>query len=142
MTEASSSEVTVSDYVRDTLSEIIAGVRAAQELDGGEMVGRSPTVTTDMNISSDLQGNTVMLVRFDLATTVEQKQQGKVGASVKVVALGGFEGGGEKSMSSAAISRVSFVIPMAVPRPEGQRSDDAATRERRRIARGGGVQIL
>lgn len=126
MTEPISSTVSLADYVRDTLSEIIAGVRAAQEQDDGAMVGRAPYSTDNLNISKDHQGNTVMLVRFDVATTVEDKQTGKVGGSVKVVAIGGFEGGGEKSSSAQAISRVSFVIPMAVPQPGAQREADAS----------------
>lgn len=137
MSEPAASTVSVKDFVRDTLSEIIAGVWEAQLGNGGEYVGRSPSYTDGLNVARDDQGNTVMLVRFDLATTVEESQGRKAGGSVKVIAFAGVEGAGEQAARNAAVSRIEFVVPLAIPKPEQQRVQDRtdfADQERKKAA--------
>ncbi len=113
------------DYVKETLLSISRGVRAAQEdPDHGEHVGRVPVTSTQ-----DLQGNTVTTVSFDLSTTSEDK--GSVGGGISVVP---FSAKAESSSGSRAANRIQFSLPLAIPKPQAQRNDDDARRQRESAA--------
>lgn len=123
--------VSLKDYVRETLLEISSGIREAQsDPVVGHLIGRSANMTAIEGLGQDVQGNVVSAVAFDVATTVEESTAGKVGGSVKVVALGGFEAGGNREAKSAAISRVTFKVTMAQPKPEDQTRSEAEQQAR------------
>lgn len=122
--------VNLQDYVRETLRAIAQGVREAQaDSEIGGYVGRAP-LNRVAPFMDDNQGNTVMAVTFDVATTVEAKVSGGGGASVKVLSIAGVEGSAKREALRSAVSRVSFAVPMAVPKPPGQIADDEECRRR------------
>lgn len=121
-----SESVSLKEYVKETLLSITSAVQEAQqESRTGSLIGRAPLEPLN-KFSRDLQGNTVTHVDFDVATTVEARQTGGVGASVKVVAIGGLAAGGKREESTSGVSRVAFSVPLAIPKPEDQRRADDA----------------
>lgn len=118
--------VTLKDYVRETLLSIVAGVQEAQQTSAaGPLIGRAPLGGL-AKFSSDLQGNAVTYVDFDVATTVETGDETKSSSSVKVVALGGFSAEDRKVEKLGGVSRVAFSVPLAIPKPSAQQAEDAA----------------
>lgn len=114
--------VTLREYIRETLVSIAEGIADAQgQGEIGKHIGRAGFVSGEKR---DGQGNTITTVDFDIATTVEARSAGGIGASVKVVALGSLEGGGRKEASTSAVSRVAFSVPLAIPKPDDQRLQD------------------
>lgn len=135
--------VSLQDYVRDTLLAITAGIREAQRHDEyGQLIGRAARMDGNPNLALDKQHNVVTTVAFDVATTVEEATAGKIGGSVKVVALGDFGANGEKGFKNSAVSRVTFAVTLAMPRPEEQTSAEAADRRRSSEAMGRIAQQL
>lgn len=123
--------VSLKDYIRDTLLDITAGIREAQQhSDYGDLIGRAARMEGHAGLSLDGQNNVVTSVAFDVATTVEESTSGKIGGSVKVIALGDFGANGEKGLKNSAISRVTFAVTLAMPRPAAQTQDEADARRR------------
>jgi len=119
------------EYVRETLLAIVGGVLAAQKHETcGAYVGRVPSVQEGLEIGLDVHGNTVSLVKFDLATTVDEKRQGGGGVGIKVIGFVATHADGKAESGSSLVSRIAFSVPIAVPRPSGQREDDAEREDR------------
>jgi hypothetical protein len=120
------------DYVRATLLAIMRGVVDAQkDQEVGGHVGRSPAGTQGLSVSNDGHGNTVSMVEFDVATTVEETSGAEGGVGIKVVSLFNAKAGGRTEVSSSGVSRVTFRVPISIPRPGEQKADDEAERARR-----------
>ena len=122
--------IDLKEYVSETLRAIAQGVREAQEdpLIGGH-VGRAPLNRLEP-FTDDYQGNTVMAVKFDVATTVEARASGGGGVSVRVLSVAGIEGNAKREGGTSAVSRVSFAVPMSVPKPSAQHEEDSESRRR------------
>ena len=122
--------IDLKEYVSETLRAIAEGVRAAQsDPVVGAHIGRAPLNTLEP-FTDDYQGNTVMAVKFDVATTVEARASGGGGVSVRVLSVAGIEGNAKREGGTSAVSRVSFAVPMAIPKPSAQHEEDAASRRR------------
>ena len=116
--------ISLQAYVRDTLLAIVAGIQEAQAHNPhGALVGRAPLQGLDA-FARDLQGNSITKVDFDVATTVEARESGGVGGSVKVIAFGGIEAGGKREAGRSDVSRIAFTVPLAIPRPPQQAAAD------------------
>jgi hypothetical protein len=87
-------------FVRDSLVQIINGVREAQAKEG-ELGDR---------INPKQGGWKIQDVEFDVALTVEKK----TGGGLKVVA-GVFGGEGGHHREQSEVSRVKFVVPLVLP---------------------------
>ena len=114
------------DYVRETLLAVLKGVvQAQQDADVGEFVGRSPTgASTHLNIAKDKDDNTISMVQFDLATTVEDRSErgGKFG--IKVIPMLSADAGAKAESASSLVSRLVFSVPISMPKPSAQRVRD------------------
>lgn len=111
------------EYVRETLLAIVRGVVAAQQDEElGQHVGRVANTASGI----DLDGNPVTSVRFDLATTSEDK--GTAGGGISVVPFLSAKGDVATAVSSA--NRLQFSLPLSIPKPEQQRVADEARRRR------------
>lgn len=119
-------------YIKLTLLSIARAVKDAQlDEDVGDLIGR---VRRHSDTPTDTQKNYVTDVVFDVATTVSEGGSASGGAGIKVPALGSLGAKGTLEASHTNVSRVSFTVPLAIPRPQDQRRQDAADEDQRRIA--------
>ena len=102
----------LSEFVSDTLVEIMEGVVAAQEqwTAGGKKGHINPVWGGYAEGHKNIQN-----VTFDVAVTVSESSKGEAKAGIKVLAVG--ELGGTKALEqqSSNVSRISFIIPIAPP---------------------------
>ncbi len=104
------------DFVADALLAIARGVAQAQsDPRVGGLVGR-PAQTIDQIVGVSEADGSVANIEFDLATTVCN-----IGGRLTVKVLG------QSAIGDANVSRIRFVVPVALPQPP-QRSDDAYRR--------------
>jgi len=113
----------VNDFVATTLEQIVDGVRRAQAAVDKHGARINPPVRAAP--TGRLGHNATLLqdVEFDIAVTVGESSQSGAGLRVGVPWIGGgVEGGSNREQS--AVSRIRFVVPIALPRhpelPSGQ----------------------
>lgn len=117
------------DYVKETLLGIVRAVVAAQEDPSvGQYVGRANSQPNDQDDSR----NSITQVSFDLATTVEESGTTAGGGSVRVIPFFKAEMSGNSSENQSTVSRISFAIPIGIPRPDAQRQEDSEREQERR----------
>lgn len=101
-------------FIKNTLNQIVDGVREAQAEDGGDAI--NPTelhhANAGGNVISALRGSAFVRVDFDVAVSAESKGGGK--GSLMVWGIG-VEGGGEHKAGTA--NRIAFSVPVKLPRP-------------------------
>lgn len=118
-------------YIKLTLLSIARAVKDAQlDEEVGDLIGR---VRSHNDVPTDEQKNFITEVAFDVATTVSEGGSASGGAGIKVPAVGSIGAKGTHETSQSNVSRVSFTVPLAIPRPQAQRDHDAALEEQRRI---------
>jgi hypothetical protein len=106
----------LAEFVEETLSEILTGIRTAQQKDGGGAVG-----TLGINWSLGHSNPSLLLpgyiddvftgVEFDVSVLAETSGGGKT--ELKVWSVGSLEGGGKRSNQET--SRVRFAVQVRVP---------------------------
>ena len=121
------------DYVRETLLAIVGGVMSAQDDERcGAFIGRAPSSGHEhLVVARDAEANVVSLVKFDLATTNEDKSAQGGRAGIKVVPFLDVGGRLENQTAASLVNRISFVVPVAMPQPTDQRSAEAERRRER-----------
>ncbi|MGF7132076.1 hypothetical protein P3T40_003559 [Paraburkholderia sp. EB58] len=112
----------LSEFVKEVLTEIVAGVVAAQQgkdgafvvpgFDGGHQYARNDRFSSNASLKSTV-------VDFDIALTVEESKSAGGGAEIKVWGVGA-KAKGDLSAKDTSVSRVQFAIPILLP--ESQRS--------------------
>jgi Trypsin-co-occurring domain 2 len=109
--------VNLAEFVEETLSEILTGIRAAQGREGGEAVGAG--FTTGLTSGSNIAGTNLFhshaagvftVVDFDVSVAAETTATGKGG--IRVMSIGA-EGGAERKSQEA--SRVKFAVQLKLP---------------------------
>jgi hypothetical protein len=112
--------VDLKEFVSQTLTQIMEGVREAQSASthGGVV---SPTLNHFGKLSEVVQtdtGHFAHMVDFDVALTVEQGSgtKGGIGLVVGPVTLGST---GQSSAQNSSVSRVKFRVPVVLPIPSG-----------------------
>ncbi len=105
------------DFVKEVLTQIVDGVRDAQEpnggafvvpaSDGGHKYAEHPRFASSARLKSTI-------VDFDVAVTVEESDKAGGKAGVKVFS---FQIGvdGELASKSSTVSRVQFAVPLLLP---------------------------
>ncbi len=130
------------EFVKEALSQISAGVEAAQ-LEVRESGGFvNPAHRVDSNNSNESHfgvlssGQNIFLVDFDVSVTVVEEQDSDASGKLQVASLLKVGGGIESSSSNSATNRVSFKIPLGLPidsvSAEQLKEQDETIRERRR----------
>lgn len=110
------------EYVRETLLAIIKGVTAAQnDPECGGYVGRAAYGAN--TLMTDNSENVLSNVQFDLATTVEDRQQTGGGIGVKVIPFIQANASGKLEGSQSTVSRIAFSVPIAIPQPVAQKEE-------------------
>jgi hypothetical protein len=115
------------EFVKETLVQITAGVREAQEavqLLGG--VANPATLTRSDGAGSYFATiddmHHVFLVDFDVAVSVTENAGTSAGAKLNVATLLTLSAGGQSGNVSAATNRLSFKVPLALPLDEETRA--------------------
>lgn len=112
------------EFIKQTLTEIAAGVKDAQEsvrASGGYANPAHDRRLRDSNeahFGSLEDGQHVFLVDFDVAVCATDGEQAEAGAKVQIASIVnvGTQGGFEKS--SSVTSRITFKVPLALPTDE------------------------
>jgi hypothetical protein len=104
----------LAEFVEETLSEVLSGIRAAQKKEGGGAVGAEgiaipPTQNTPL-IFSGSEHDKFTVVEFDVSVLAETSKGGKGGLRVWSV---GVEAGGKRSDQQT--SRVRFAVHVKIP---------------------------
>ena len=100
----------LAEFVEEALSEVLAGVRNAQQKDGGQEIAAEMFEDASQFgvVGSGKELFTVM--QFDVSVSAESKGAGKVGLRVWSV---GAEGSGEHTAQHT--NRVKFSVPLRLP---------------------------
>lgn len=135
----------LSEFVKQSLTQIVSGVKACQEeirSQGGyvnpAVFASAPGNTSTTHFGSVDDGHNVLLVDFDVAVTVTDTIEGAAGGKLSVASFFKVEAGGKGSTASEATSRIKFKVPLALPvDPITKQKLDAGIAARDRAVRGG-----
>jgi len=112
----------LSEFVKQSLTQIVSGVKASQEeirSQGGyvnpAIFASSPGNASTTHFGSVGDGQNVLLVDFDVAVTVTDTIEGGAGGKLSVASFFKVEAGGKGSTASEATSRIQFKVPLALP---------------------------
>jgi hypothetical protein len=114
-------------FISQTLKQIIAGIRLAQEYASQSKTGAAINPRGITALQKDNEGRKqphemstklpVHQVEFDIAVTVAQSSEGKAGGGLRVAGLG--IGGQKVTMAEcSSVSRVKFTVPLIWPDPQ------------------------
>ena len=130
------------EFIRETLSQIAAGIEAAQTevRDCGGFVNPahrvSPKGSNESHFGVLDTGQNIFLVDFDVAVTVIEESGAEAGAKLKVASMLSLGAGAETSNSSSATNKISFKVPLALPvdsvTEEQLKEQDERIKEKRR----------
>jgi hypothetical protein len=106
-------KLNLAEFVEETLSEILSGIRAAQKKEGGGAIGAGgyATATPHSLLVPGMDG-AYTIVEFDVSVLAETSAGGK--GALKVWSVGGLEAGGKRSDQQT--SRVRFGVHVKIPR--------------------------
>lgn len=110
----------LSEFVKETLLQISAGVRDAQPMvrDLGGMVNPATLSRSEAGgsyFASIDDGHHVFLVDFDVAVTVAESAGANAEAKLKIASILSIGGGGNAGSTNASTNRISFKVPLALP---------------------------
>jgi len=119
-------QVKLQEFVAETLKEIIAGVKEAQEYAGQQGATVNPHMrlaeATESGGVAVVQGVRLKEVEFDVAVVAEKAEETKGGVKVGI-GLFNLATQGQSDSSSSSTSRVRFSVPIALPRQAIQKED-------------------
>jgi hypothetical protein len=118
--EEETSSMNLAEFVDESLTEILAGIRAAQKKEGGDAIGAEfPALAgKGLLVGGGRMGN-FTVVDFDVSVVADTKAGGKGGLKVWGV---GIEG--EAGRSSQQTSRIRFSVQVRIP--EGAKAPDSS----------------
>ena len=100
----------LSEFVEETLSELLAGIRNAQKKDGGGDVAAEMFEDASKLGVVGSGGEIFTVVQFDVSVSAETKGGGKAGLRVWSIRA---EGSGEHTAQHT--NRVKFSVPLRLP---------------------------
>lgn len=110
------------EFVKQSLTQIVAGVKDSQEeirnlgaYVSPAMFAASPGNADATHFGSVGDVQNVFLIDFDVAVTVTGAVEGGVGGKLSVASFFKVDAGGRSSMASEATSRIKFKVPLALP---------------------------
>ena len=114
-------------FIDSALRQIIERVVSAQGHAAQIGGAVNPPIRSSVREMPDVMGTTagdvqVLKVTFDVAVTVVESSDSKAGGSLKVPGVISVGGGGSLGERSEKVSRLQFIVPLALP-------DDVKTRE-------------
>uniref|UniRef100_E6PTM4 Uncharacterized protein n=1 Tax=mine drainage metagenome TaxID=410659 RepID=E6PTM4_9ZZZZ len=115
-------QMELNEFVRLSLSQIVDGIVSCQReiRDKGGYVNpavfvSNPTNNSTTHYASLASGQNVLLIDFDVAISVTDAVDGKVGGGLSVASLFKFEAKAAAASTSEATSRIRFKVPLALP---------------------------
>ena len=113
----------LNEFVKTVLSEVVSGIREAQEIDGvgafivpagigGHNYADHPRVSIKARLSSTI-------IDFDIAVTAEEGKSTSGGGGLKVAGIGA-KLDGTSSSKDTHVSRIQFAIPILLPESQKQ----------------------
>ncbi|MFH1722752.1 MAG: hypothetical protein ABH950_09145 [Candidatus Altiarchaeota archaeon] len=115
-------DMKLQEFVSETLKEIIAGVKEAQEYAAGQGGKVNPKMyynfqerkSRERRMTDDEDQQDLQDIEFDVAVTSSEGSgtQAGVGVFVAGISLGAK---GKSDTSSSSISRITFKVPVALP---------------------------
>lgn len=130
------------EFIQETLSQIAAGVEAAQTevRDAGGFVNPAHRVDKHEQDKSHfgalISGQNIFLVDFDVSVSVLEATETEGKAKLNIAGFASLGAGGQSNASSTATNRISFKVPLAMPvdavSAEELKKQDEALAERRR----------
>ncbi len=105
------------EFIKEVLTQIVDGVRDAQEPNGGAFVvpggdgGHKYAAHPRFAASARLKST---IVDFDVAVTAEDMGKVGGGAGIKVMSIQ-FGASGETTSKDTTVSRVQFAVPLLLP---------------------------
>lgn len=106
----------LSEFVRETLNNVVAGVVLSQEdLKKTNAIINPSTIDENGFISLSYGNKRIVNVSFDVAVTVDDIEGDKAGIKVSVANFFSGSVGGETKTANQKVSRVSFEIPILLP---------------------------
>jgi hypothetical protein len=130
------------EFVKETLSQIAAGIEAAQTevRDCGGFVNPAHRVDPESSNESHFgvlnSGQNIFLVDFDVSVTVVEESGEEANAKLQVASLLKVGGGVETNTSNSTINKISFKVPLGLPvdavSEEQLKEHDEKIREKRR----------
>ncbi|HEY0681070.1 MAG TPA: hypothetical protein VGD45_01940 [Steroidobacter sp.] len=130
------------EFIRETLSQIVSGVEAAQlevrEAGGfvnpAHRAGKQEAEKSHFGVLTS--GQNIFLVHFDVTVSVVEGTETDGRARLNVAGFLNLGTGGQSTASSTATNRISFKVPLAMPvdtvSAEELKKQDEETAERRR----------
>jgi hypothetical protein len=137
--------VELNEFVKETLSQIVKGVKESQDEIRGQggyanpaVFASAPGKESAMHFGSVSDGQNVLLVDFDVAITVSDSQEGGVGGKLSVASIFKLEASSKGTTASESTSRIRFKIPLALPvDPVTKKNLDADVAANSRSVKGG-----
>jgi hypothetical protein len=114
--------ITLEDFVSKTLTQLIKGVKKAQE--EAAKLGAVISPQKEQNITNNLTelkrtkvkvGQITREVNFDIAITACEETQSKGGIGVFVLGIVGLGSQGQSQNATSSVNRISFTIPINLP---------------------------
>ncbi len=114
------SQIVLKDFIKQTLVDIILGIREAQTVEGAGAfivpagVGNEGAFLQERGIYHGQHGLLTTVAEFDIAVTAEthSNQTGKASLSVRVVEAGVQ---GQTGSKNVAANRIQFSVPLKLP---------------------------
>ena len=112
------------DFIREALSQIVQGVKEAQDAattTGGEVSprfsNRQQSTQQELKLLKSEKGGIIQNVEFDVAVTASEGTgtRGGIGVFVGAFALGSQ---GQSQSQNSSLSRIKFIVPVTLPTPQ------------------------
>ena len=112
----------LNEFVKETLTQIVKGVKESQDEIRGQGGYANPAVFTSAHGKEEAthfgtvsDGQNVLLIDFDVAITVSDSMEGGVGGKLSVASIFKLEAGSKGTTASESTSRIRFKVPLALP---------------------------
>ena len=89
----------LADFVEETLSEILSGIRAAQKKEGGGAIGAAGFYNKEQSLIAKGMEGDFTVIEFDVSVLAGSEAEGKGGLRVWSI---GIQGGGKRSDQQTA----------------------------------------
>jgi len=99
-------------FIAETLRQLIAGVKKAQE--STQVLGGNINPDVPWPTFSALAANEIQKVEFDVAVTATEGSEKKAGIGV-VMAMFGAGGHASSNTTNTSVSRIRFTVPVILP---------------------------
>lgn len=106
----------IKDFIISSVSQIVDASKELNEQYNGQGVKIAEGTTIYGVNRSSIKKAAIINVSYELATTVSESDTKNGGAEIKVASLFSAGGTKDKSSENEAISKISFILPLTMPK--------------------------